>query len=145
MTYTERARALRPYIVKASASLSDEDALQAKELYDAWKAGIDVKVDERYRYNDKLYRVIQAHTTQEGWEPDATPAMWVVIDDVHSGTKDDPISASRGMEYEYGLYYSDAEDGKLYLCQRQGATVGDKIVLQYMPHELVGQYFTLVE
>ena len=30
MTYTERARALRPYIVKASASLTDADAVKAK-------------------------------------------------------------------------------------------------------------------
>ena len=33
MTYTERARALRPYIEKAVISLTDEDALQA-----AWVA-----------------------------------------------------------------------------------------------------------
>ena len=33
MTYTERARVLRPYIEKASISLTDEDALQAVELY----------------------------------------------------------------------------------------------------------------
>ena len=33
MTYTERARALRPYIEKAAVSLTDEDALQAVELF----------------------------------------------------------------------------------------------------------------
>ena len=42
MTYTERARALRPYIVKASASLTDADALKAMELYDRWAAGMSV-------------------------------------------------------------------------------------------------------
>ena len=36
MTYTERARALRPYIEKASTSLTDEDALQAVELFPQW-------------------------------------------------------------------------------------------------------------
>lgn len=46
------------------------------------------------------------------------------------------------MEYTYGLYYTDPEDGKLYLCERIGAAAGDKIILQYLPHELVGQYFT---
>lgn len=39
-TYTERARALRPFIIKAAASLSDADALQAKELYARWAAGM---------------------------------------------------------------------------------------------------------
>ena len=33
MTYTERAKALRPYIEKAAVSLPDEDALQAVELF----------------------------------------------------------------------------------------------------------------
>ena len=48
------------------------------------------------------------------------------------------------MEYVYGLYYSDSEDGKLYLCQRTGEAAGGTVVLQYMPHELVGQYFVEV-
>lgn len=46
-----------------------------------------------------------------------------------------------GMEYEYGKYYLDGEDGNLYLCQRTGEAAGGTIVLQYMPHELVGNYF----
>ena len=32
-TYTERARALRPYIVKSAASLTDADASLAPELF----------------------------------------------------------------------------------------------------------------
>ena len=147
-TYTERARALRPFIVKASASLSDEDALKAKELYARWAPDMVVEPGDRLVFAvdgvDKLYRVNegQGHTTQLGWEPDKTPALFTVIDETHAGTKEDPIPASRGMEYTYGLYYTDPEDSKLYLCERTGATVGSKITLQYLPHELIGQYFT---
>lgn len=93
---------------------------------------------------DKLYKCVQAHTSQALWEPAATPALWVVIDVAHAGTQDDPISAARGMEYTYGLYYKDPEDTKLYLCERTGEAAGGKIVLQYLPHELVGNYFTAV-
>lgn len=147
-TYTERARALRPYIVKASASLSDTDALKAKELYARWAPDMVVKPGDRLVFADngidKLYRVNkdQGHTTQTGWEPNISPALFTVIDETHAGTHDDPIPASRGMEYTYGLYYTDPEDSKLYLCERTGSTAGDKITLQYLPHELVGQYFT---
>ena len=42
-----------------------------------------------------------------------------------------------------GKYYLDSEDGNTYLCQRTGEAAGGTIVLQYMPHELVGQYFEL--
>ena len=62
----------------------------------------------------------------------------------HTMTQDDPVPAARGMEYVYGLYYRDSEDGKLYLCQRTGETAGGTVVLQYMPHELVGHYFVEV-
>ena len=39
-------------------------------------------------------------------------------------------------------YYLDGEDGKTYKCERIGEAAGGKIVLQYLPHELVGNYFT---
>jgi hypothetical protein len=145
MTYTERARALRPYIVKASASLTDADAVKAKELYDRWAPDMAVKVDDRLVYADRLYRVTQAHTTQTGWEPDKVPALFTVIDETHAGTQDDPIPAAKGMEYIYGLYYTDPEDGKLYLCERTGEQAGGKVTLQFLPHELVGLYFTEVK
>ena len=56
----------------------------------------------------------------------------------------EPVTAERGMEYEYGKYYLDSEDGKTYKCERIGEAAGGKIVLQYLPHELVGNYFTAV-
>ena len=79
MTYTERARALRPYIEKASISLTDEDALQAVELFPQWVTGHAYVVDERLQYNGVLYRVVQAHTSQADWTPDITPALFVVV------------------------------------------------------------------
>lgn len=93
-----------------------------------------------------VYRVNkgQGHTTQENWPPHSTPAMWTIINVDHAGTQDDPIPAARGMEYEYGKYYLDGEDGKTYKCERIGEAAGGKIVLQYLPHELIGNYFTEV-
>ena len=140
----QRAAKLRPMIEAAATSLPDSDAANAVELFPAWSSGIAVSVGERYQYADKLYNVVQAHTTQSDWTPDATPAMWAVIDKTHAGTIEDPIPASRGMEYEYGKYYLDGEDGNTYLCNRTGEAEGGTIVLQYMPHELVGQYFEAV-
>ena len=79
MSYTERARALRPYIEKASVSLADEDALQAVELFPQWVVGRAYVVDERLQYKNVLYRVVQAHTSQADWTPDITPALFVVV------------------------------------------------------------------
>jgi hypothetical protein len=149
----QRAARLRPMIEQASASLSDGEAATVPELFPRWAdhIGETVKPGDRRSDMDEsgvlhVYRVNkgQGHTTQENWPPHSTPAMWTIINVDHAGTQDDPISAARGMEYTYGLYYKDPEDTKLYLCERIGEQSGNKITLQYLPHELVGQYFTEV-
>lgn len=73
------ARKLRAMIEKASLSLTDEDALQAVELYPAWATDTAYTVDERIRYESTLYRCVQSHTSQADWTPDATPALWTVV------------------------------------------------------------------
>jgi len=148
-----RAAELRPMIEQASASLSDGEAAKSPELFPRWAdhIGETVKPGDRRSDMDEsgvlhVYRVNkgQGHTTQENWPPHSTPAMWTIINVDHAGTQDDPIPAARGMEYTYGLYYKDPEDTKLYLCERTGEAAGGKIVLQYLPHELVGNYFKAV-
>lgn len=138
----QRAARLRPMIEAAAASLPDSDAATAVELFPKWVYPVSYIEGNRVSDGGKLYKCQQAHTSQEGWKPSTTPALWVVIDVAHAGTQDDPIPASRGMEYEYGKYYLDSEDGKTYKCERTGEASGGKIVLQYLPHELVGNYFT---
>lgn len=140
----QRAARLRPVIEAAATSLPDSDAATAVELFPKWAYPVSYIVGNRVSDGGKLYKCQQAHTSQEGWKPSATPALWVVIDVTHAGTQDDPIPAARGMEYEYGKYYLDSEDGKTYKCERIGEAAGGKIVLQYLPHELTGQYFTEV-
>lgn len=139
-----RAAELRPMIEAAAASLPDSDAAKAVELFPAWAYPVSYIVGNRVSDAGKLYKCRKAHTSQERWNPAATPDLWVVIDVTHAGTQDDPIPASRGMEYEYGKYYLDSEDGKVYLCERTGEQAGGKITLQYLPHELIGNYFKAV-
>lgn len=80
MTLVELARQLRPTIEQAvSAALDDAQALKSVPLFPAWTPDRAVQQGERYRYNGVLYRVVQPHTTQTGWEPDKTPALWVTV------------------------------------------------------------------
>ena len=116
MTPQEKARALRPMIEKAAVSLDDADALDAVELFKSWYSGIAYLADERVQYNGKLYRCVQAHTSQADWEPDRTPALLTEVakpgeipvwkqptgaqdaymtgDKVHYPTADDPVYVS---------------------------------------------------
>lgn len=140
----EQAQAIRESMDAAANVLTDEQAAAAPFLYPRWVMGAAVAAGDRRYYvpTERLYKCVAAHTTQADWTPDITPALWAVLDATHAGTQQDPIPAARGMEYSYGLYYLDGEDGKLYLCQRQGES--GSIVLQYLPHELEGIYFVEV-
>lgn len=131
------------FLKAARLTADDNTALTGTELYPVWTVGIAVAKDSRYQYNGKLYKVVQAHTTQADWTPNVTPALWTVIDVTHSGTIDDPIPAVAGMEYIYGKYYIEGET--VYICKRIGEAEGGTIVLQFLPSQLVGQYFEVVE
>ena len=75
----EQAIKFRRTIEAAAALQSDEAALDNIYLYPKWKAGIAVKTGDRYHDEDILYKCIQPHTTQAGWEPGKTPALWTVV------------------------------------------------------------------
>lgn len=70
---------LRELIEKASASLDDSDALDAPALFPAWASGKAYAIDDRVRYGEKLYKCVQAHTSQADWTPNATPALWTEV------------------------------------------------------------------
>ena len=75
----EHAYKLRDLLHKAAASLPDEDALEGIELFPAWAMGVAYTADTRIRYDGKLYRVVQAHTSQADWLPDSTPALYTEV------------------------------------------------------------------
>ena len=142
------ARTLRPYIEQAAQSLPDADGLKAKALYPRWEAlvkkgGVTAEAGYRFTYKSELYKCVNPDPTfQVDWIPgNGTAALYVRVDESHAGTLADPIPAARSMEYTYGLYYSDPEAGKVYLCTRTGEADGGTITLHYLPHELVGLYF----
>ena len=79
MTLVELAQKLRPYIEKAALSLTDEDALEAVNLFPNWTIGVVYKVDDRVRYEELLYKCLQAHTSQDAWTPTAAPSLWAKV------------------------------------------------------------------
>lgn len=72
---------LRALILKASASLSDTDALDSVELFPRWSDSAEYAVDDRVNYGGTLYKCLIAHTSQPSWTPDVSPSLWVRVDD----------------------------------------------------------------
>lgn len=142
------ARNLRPIIEEAAQSLPDAKGLKAKALYPLWEklvtlGSVTAAAGYRFTYNGDLYKCTDKNPKfQSDWIPgDGTAALYIRVDEAHAGTLADPIPAARSMEYTYGMYYADPEDGKVYLCTRTGEADGNTVTLHYMPHELVGLYF----
>lgn len=80
MISREKARLLRKLIERMSAELPDSDAFDAAELFPMW-ALKDYAVGDRVQYNGVLYKCLTAHESQATWAPDASPSLWVRIDD----------------------------------------------------------------
>lgn len=78
MTRAE-AEAIVAALVKLRESATDEQALSVSVLYPAWRSGVDYAVGTRVRYNGTLYRVLQAHSSQESWTPEAAPSLFARV------------------------------------------------------------------
>ena len=74
------AKAFRAKVERAAAAVAeDATALDLIELFPAYKVGTAYAVGDRIRYGGKLYRVVQAHTSQADWAPDTLPALYTQI------------------------------------------------------------------
>lgn len=75
MTKAELIEILKKYRDEAS----DEDALNAIELYPEWKSGVAYEDVKRVRYNGVLYKCITAHDSQDTWTPTDAPSLWTKV------------------------------------------------------------------
>ena len=116
-------------------SVDDSTALRMLEFYPAWTSVQAYTAGFKVQRSGKLWRCLQAHTSQTGWEPENTPALWTQICETHDGTLADPIPYDGNMALMAGLYY--IQDYVIYLCTR------DTVNPVYNPlAELVGLYVT---
>ena len=97
-------------------TVDDNTALRMIEFYPEWASGQSYTAGYKVQRNGKLWRVLQAHTSQAGWEPENAASLWTEICESHAGTLDDPIPYSGNMALESGKYYM--QDGKIYRCTR---------------------------
>ena len=75
----EKARRLRELIEKVVVFLDDEEALDGVLLFQNWEPDKEYIVNDRFRYEGKLYKVLQNHTSQSDWLPDITPSLYVEV------------------------------------------------------------------
>ena len=104
-------------------AVDDATALRMKEFYPAWEdlCSQSVTADKagyKFTYGGKLYKTVQpGYTFVSHYVPGVgTESLFERIDEVHDGSKYDPIPYSGNMALENGKYYT--QDGVVYLCTR---------------------------
>ena len=133
------ARKLRKAIEKTAVTLTDSEAFDVAELFPMWKAEHEYAVGDRVQYESKLYKCLQAHTSQEDWTPDTAVSLWVEVAEPGQGdTPDNPIPYNNNMELFEGKYYS--QNDVVYICFRStGVPVYNNLA------DLVGLYVNVYE
>lgn len=70
-------------VLASAQGYTDDEALNNKALYPQWQYPVDYPLD--FKVQDfvgaelKLYKSLQAHTSQVDWKPSLTPAIWLEI------------------------------------------------------------------
>ena len=122
-TWEQIGRALQMF----AQTLTSDEAMEIATLYPPYEVGKSYKEGEFFTYgknevgDPQLYKVVQAHTSQEDWKPSETPTMYEPIGlnaegypvwSKPSGAHD---AYNKGNIVDYnGILYTSLIDGNVY-------------------------------
>lgn len=98
-------------------NLTDEQALQVPLMFPKWQADKEYVVGDRVLYLGVLYKVLQAHTSQAGWEPDITPSLFaknLIVKDEEGEQVDIPEWVQPDSTNPYMIGDKVMFEGKVY-------------------------------
>lgn len=75
----EEAQKIIEALVTLRESASDADALNAVAIYPEWREGVTYTTGQRVRFNETLYKVLQDHTSQADWTPEAAHSLFAKV------------------------------------------------------------------
>ena len=101
-------------------NLTDNESLKIKSLYPDWEEFIDESLSKgmKVNYGNDLYKVRQdiPMVLTNQYPSKDTAALYEVVVETASGTKDDPIPYTPPMEIFKDKYYT--QNDVLYICTR---------------------------
>lgn len=155
INHVKRLKRAQELIKQTTAEMNDlqlsaTDALEVAEWFPEWgvdegyKVGDTVQKGQKFKYNGKLYAVLQDHTILEHYYPSInTASLYVEVTPEYNekgeelGTLDNPIPYDGNMILENGKYY--IQEGTIYKCNRDTG-----IAVYHALRDLVGLYVELV-
>ena len=107
--------------------LEDKDALDVLELYPQWQSGKNYVVGDRVKYDGKLWKVLQGHTSQESWKPDVAASLFVQVQ----------IESEQGTNAWLSVTLNEGKNREIRkLMKSIGLEVARLIRLSYGPFQL---------
>lgn len=99
----EEAKDFRSKVDTLLIALTDEQAVENTILFPTWSININYKVDDRIRYNNTLYRVLQDHTSQEDWNPSVAASLFArILNETEDGSISEWIQPESTEGYMIG-------------------------------------------
>lgn len=74
-----QAAKYREYINKTAVTLTDDEAAYVPMMFERLEPDKDYVVGKRLCHQDKLYKVLIAHTSQATWTPDVSPSLFAEV------------------------------------------------------------------
>lgn len=99
--------------------LSEDELMDMIDLYESYKVGKSYKADDIFKYDGKLYKVIQEHTSQEDWVPSELPALYLSM--MPENVIPEWVQPT-GAHDAYNVGDKVLFDGKVYECIIDGNT-----------------------
>ena len=75
----EQARQMRKLLEGQTDAMTDEEILNYTDFVEKWKSGKSYSVGKRLEHNGTIYKVLQEHTSQDGWTPDSAPSLFAKV------------------------------------------------------------------
>ena len=98
--------------------VDDNTALRMLEFYPDWATDTDYTTGYKVQHGGKLWRCLQAHTNQSGWEPENAPSLWAkvlipdetVIPEWEQPDSTNPYSAGDKVTHNGKTWVSDVDN-----------------------------------
>ena len=79
-TFTQVQQSLHKVAKMVASEVTDDaKALAIQEFYDDWEVGVKYEVGTYIRYEEVLYKVITAHTSQSDWTPPSASSLFAKV------------------------------------------------------------------
>ena len=93
--------------------LTESDLIELIDLYEPYQLDHAYNVGDVFKYDEKLYKVIQPHTSQADWLPDTLPSLYlnlmpdnVIPEWVQPAMAEDAYNVGDKVIFEGNIYES---------------------------------------